>query len=43
MTVLRFALKSVAFYRQPYLAVVFGVASAVAVLAGSLIDRKSVV
>ena len=42
MTVLRFALKSVAFYRQPYLAVVFGVASAVAVLAGSLMVGASV-
>jgi ABC-type antimicrobial peptide transport system permease subunit len=42
MTALRFALKSVAFYRQPYLAVVFGVASAVAVLAGSLMVGSSV-
>ena len=42
MTILRFALKSVAFYRQPYLAVVFGVASAVAVLAGSLMVGASV-
>ncbi len=42
MTILRLALKSVAFYRQPYLAVVFGVASAVAVLAGSLMVGASV-
>ena len=42
MTVLRFALRSLAFYRQPYLAVVLGVASAVAVLAGSLMVGTSV-
>jgi ABC-type antimicrobial peptide transport system permease subunit len=42
MTFLRVALASIAYYRRTYVAVVLGVASAVAVLAGSLLVGESV-
>jgi ABC-type antimicrobial peptide transport system permease subunit len=42
MTLRQFALASIAHYRRPHLAVVFGVAGAVTVLAGSLLVGASV-